>query len=134
MKSKINLREKFKKGLISITFPFLITGSLILLGDLVNSSKGYSIGYKIISSKNIKKEKIKEVKSYKDSYENFEPWRAIAHWYNPSLIRNVSFQDGSEVTLKYGALQNCSYTQRKILGPEIGDLCKIEGNSLKLVK
>nr|MCK4930443.1 hypothetical protein [Nanoarchaeota archaeon] len=112
----------------------IITTPIFILGEYGNLTRGRKQGYRVVQSCGIKQGEIKEVESFKEKYKYAEPWRAMTHYYNPIVIRQVKFKDGSEATLEYGLFSNCSFIKRKVLGPEPGEKCILEDKILKEIK
>lgn len=133
MKIANRIKQYAREGLRYLVLTAALTSPFVL-SEYVNSEKGYRDGYRVIKTKGIKASEARIVRSFKDEYKYAEPWRAATHWYDPWVIRQVKFNDGSEVTIEYPLLSNCSYAQRKVLGPEQGDKCILEDNSLKKVR
>lgn len=122
------IKECIKEGLRCIVLTTAIAGPIFVAGEYINQSKDT---YKIIERKGLKSGSIKTVESFKEEYKQAEPWRAMLYWYDPQVVRHIKFTDGSEATLKYPLFRNCSFTKRKVLGPEAGEKCMIEDGILK---
>ena len=135
MKLNNKIKEKIRTGLTYLTIvsvPLIGLTALTALTDHRNYVRGYDQGYEIIQSQGLKEGSTKIVESIKDTYKYAEPWRIIAHYYDPYIVRNVKFSDGTEATLEYSVFSNASVFKRKIFGPEKGDKCVMIKHSLKL--
>ncbi len=99
-----------------------------------NLTRGSREGYYVASTQGIEQGEVKKVKSFSDEYKYAEPWRAIAHYYDPWVIRHVKFTDNSQAILEYELFANCSMLKRKVFGPEPGEKYILEKHRLRKLK
>jgi len=116
----MTLREKIKnglKGLVAVAV-LSIPISIPIVADL---TKGPKDSYYATEIADFSQGDTKEVVSYKESYKYAELWRATTHYYDPHIVRDLTFDDGSSATVQFSLFSDSSFFRRKVFGPEVGD-------------
>lgn len=122
-KPLINKLKNGLRGLLAVA----ILSSPIVVPDLLKTAPDK---YRVIKKIGLNENEIKEVKYFKDSYRNIESWKILTHYYDPTIVRTLEFDDSSKGEVEFRLFSNCSFFRKKILGPEIGDKFLYENNYL----
>ena len=126
----MTLKEKIINGLQGLVAASILSLpiSIPITGDLLKSPKDY---YHATEITGFSEGDTKEVTSYEESYKYAEPWRVLTHYYNPQIVRDLSFEDGSSAKVQFSLLTDSSIFRRKVFGPKVGDTYTLDGNLLK---
>ncbi len=86
--------------------------------------------YRITKMCGARENENKVVQSVKDVEVNYF-WESIAlQYFNPALVRDIEFSDRSHAIIEQQIVEDCSFLQRKVVGPEPGEEYSVEKDRL----
>ena len=130
----MTIKENIKKGLQGLVVVSILSVpiSIPIITDLSKSPKDW---YYVSNTQNFQEGGTKKIVSFDGNYKSEDIlWKAAAHYCDAHVYRTLSFNDGSKATINIPLWENSSFFRRKILGPEIGEKYRLQGDYLERVK